>query len=311
MAGTGTASRAAAPHATGQSASELRWIRHDNADYRTPLPPAPRPRTRRYVVTAAQPPQDRQVMPAAATSTGIDGDLPRYPASMSPAAHSVPTGLAVLDHVVLSRFGDTVREAVSSNGGHTLLGFLAVTDEGRFHATSCDPGLDPIAGPLLGGSTSTRTSPRSAHCWSPPPTRPADGSGPFESRGLAEAFLLGQASGSGLFALAPPPVPDEDVQEELVSLLSADEIAGIGSSVVGRPVQLLAKYDVVEVYELPGTDCQVVLVRDRRPCAPSCAATASTATARSATATAGTRTRSATASTTPARPAWHRTAIAR
>lgn len=263
MAGTGTASREAAPHATDQSAGELRWIRHDNADYRAPLPPAPCPQTRRYVVTAARPPQDRQVMPAAVTSTGIDGDLPRYPASMSPAEHSVPTGLAVLDHVVLGKFGDTVREAVSYNGGHTRLGFLTVTDDGRFTPLrAIPPGPDrrhpsSVGRHRRGRRRDQRTlvvAANTARRWF----------GPFESRGLAEAFLLGQSGGSGLLALAPPPVPDEDAQEELVSLLSASEIAGIGSSFVGRPVQLPAEYDVLEVYELPDTRCQVVLMRDRR-----------------------------------------------
>ncbi|GAA2678841.1 MULTISPECIES: hypothetical protein [Actinosynnema] len=253
---------AATPHATHETAGELRWTRHDNATYRAPLPPAPRPRPRLYVDSAATPsPPHRQVMPSAATSTCVDGDLPRYPASMSPAEHCVPTGLALLDHVVLGRFGDTVLEAVSYNGGHTLLGFLTVTDGGRFHAAPRDPGLDPVAGPRPGGvDVDEATSALLATA----ADAPRQWSGPFDSRGLAEAFLLGWAGGTGLLALVPPAVPDEEGQEELTSRLSSDEIAGIGSSLVGRPVHLPGDYDVLAIYELPDTGCQVVLVRDVR-----------------------------------------------
>lgn len=183
------------------AAGALSWTRHDDATYRAPLPPTRRAR-RHYVDTAPAVSQDRQVMPSAATANGVEDGLPRYPASTPLTGSSVFTGLATLDHVILGRVGDTVREMVSYNGGHTLIGFLAVTDDGHVHATPHDPDLDPSRGPRPDGvDLDEDADPATSALLIAAVDSPRPWFGPFDSRGLAEAFLLGWAGGNGLLTL--------------------------------------------------------------------------------------------------------------
>ncbi|WP_309117038.1 hypothetical protein [Saccharothrix sp.] len=219
-----------------------------------------------YTDSATPPPSDRDVMPPATTSTRVGDDrLPHYPASTVLTSHSVFTGLATLHRVVLGRVGGTVREAVSFNAGHTLIGFLATTEDALVYVTPSTLDLDPPSGPRPGGVDIDPTTDRAtAALLIAAVDSPRQWFGPFDTCGLAEAFLPGHAGGSGRLALTPPPTPDQATQEELLDQLSVDEIAGIGYALTGDSLHPLDHYDLIAVHDLADAGCRTALLRDVR-----------------------------------------------
>ena len=164
--------------------------------------------------------------------TATAAPTPSKPAS-DPTAMSWPASTKSISRIGYGHYGNTLRRAVFTNNGRTLLGFTAHTPDNKYYWAS--PRRD---------QDSAIDVDHPQRQWF----------GPFAQRMLAEVFLLGWAGGhnSEVVALFPSPVatvpPPRTPRPE--DELSGDEINGIGYALFGDGVRGLDDNDVLAVHTL-------------------------------------------------------------
>lgn len=187
----------------------------------------------------------------------VAGEIPVLAATTDPAALATRAGAGTLRRVMLGRFGDTWRRAVFTNNGHTRIGFTAHSDAETFWVSLADPDLDltPVHDTYtLDGITAPVVAEADTLAADADRVRPWHG--PFPTRRVAEAFLLGRAD-STLVTLTPA-ARDEQRQQELLDLLGADAVNGIGYAVFGDGTRGLDHRPLLAAADLDSQGCVVV-----------------------------------------------------
>lgn len=148
-----------------------------------------------------------------------------------PQAMAWPASTKSISRIGYGHYGDTLRRAVFTNDGRTLLGFTAhTTDNARYWAS-----------PRRDQDTAIDVD-HPERQWF----------GPFAQRMLAEVFLLGWAGGHNRVALfTPPALPGQRTRPSRPEdELSRDDINGIGYALFGDGVRGLDDNDVLAVHTL-------------------------------------------------------------